>query len=615
LICTALTMLFALGGGAGSASASYGSAQGPALPASAPFQQCPAIYKDASCGYLIDITGGVQPTVLVDPSVGFYEGEDDVLVGVQNDSSLAVGSLHIGVPGSGSNSFAFDNDGMCNREGVGGVPVPGECPFGPNVGPPYGYWGPDAELSAASLDDGSVTFPVPLQPGQYTYFALEAAPGSVVVAGSRNDLIVTALSGGGTFGQAHLSSPAPVDVTDKATLKGPHAAEAAVGKHVTYRLYSDSSCSNEILAGGLPAGGEKTIAEAGKLPESSPYGAELPNNAVYYWRAEYEGDSQNDAVRGNCGDETMTFGTPPAPPQATVTTNLTGSNGASGAQITVPQGTAVSDTASVSLGGVPQSGRVSYYAFSDPGCGSQVAGARLGGATSATGAYGASTAVVLPLGTYYFQVLYSGNAAVAPSRSACAAEVLHVVPAPAPVSCGCSSIRAFLNRVASFGPRSTRLQMRLNVALACTGGIGSGCRGEVRIRAPKGAKFIDTGRHPRGVRGFRPTATLGVKCAGPCAGTTIQRATLSWLALETRTRKRGGRTYRTTVPLASFLGRARHVHPETVLLETICHAAGGAVVQKRMSLTIRFDAHGQVDYRRSDLNGDRRPDGRRLAEF
>jgi hypothetical protein len=177
-----VTVLLALSGGAASASASYGSAQGPALPVSAPFQQCPAVYKDTSCGYLIDISDGAQPTVLVDSGIEFYEGEDDVLVGVQNDSSVPVGSLHLGVPGSGSGSFAFDYDGMCNPRAV---PVPAECPFGPGLGPAYGYWGPDAELTAASADDGSVTFPVPLQPGQYTYFALEAAPGSVVVAGSR----------------------------------------------------------------------------------------------------------------------------------------------------------------------------------------------------------------------------------------------------------------------------------------------------------------------------------------------------------------------------------------------------------------------------------------------
>src|SRR5947209_20542600 len=58
----------------------------PSLPTSTPFQQCAAVYLDSSCGYLVDITGsGSTSTVYVDPSVGYYEGSDDVLVGVQND--------------------------------------------------------------------------------------------------------------------------------------------------------------------------------------------------------------------------------------------------------------------------------------------------------------------------------------------------------------------------------------------------------------------------------------------------------------------------------------------------------------------------------------------------
>ena len=166
---------------AASAAAS-GSPQGPpAGPTSPPFTQCPAIGNNTSCGYLIDVTStSTPPEVLQDASQGAYdEGNDDVTVGVQNDSNVAIGSVHIGVAESGDNIFGFDGDGGCSESSE--IPVkPEGCPFGPagDLSDPYDYWGPDAELNAeaGSSDAGTVTFPTPLQPGQYTYFTLEAPP-------------------------------------------------------------------------------------------------------------------------------------------------------------------------------------------------------------------------------------------------------------------------------------------------------------------------------------------------------------------------------------------------------------------------------------------------------
>src|SRR6202035_1166780 len=80
-----------------------GSAQGPpAGPKSAPFTQCPAIGKDTSCEYLIDVTSTnptVPPTVVADAHQSFFDGEDDVTVAVQNDTKAPLGSIHIGVAG------------------------------------------------------------------------------------------------------------------------------------------------------------------------------------------------------------------------------------------------------------------------------------------------------------------------------------------------------------------------------------------------------------------------------------------------------------------------------------------------------------------------------------
>jgi hypothetical protein len=587
-----------------SAEAAYGSAQSPALPATSPFTQCPAVYEDASCTDLILITNSApQGVILRDPEVGFYEGSDDVLVGVQNESSSPVSSIHVGVADSGDDTFGFDGDGLCNP---GGPPVPSECPFGPSATEdPYDYWGPDAELTVdpLSADDGTVTFPEPLQPGQYTYFSLESQPGNATInSGGSNDLIETILSGGGSEGQ-HITLAAPANVIDKASLKGAFASEAEVGKKVIYRVFSDAACSNEITEKGKPAGGEPAIVSPGELPESSAFGEKLATNAVYYWTAEYAGDTKNNRVVEPCGDEIMTFGTPPARSSATVTTDLKGGASESGTSLTVATGTAVTDTASVTLGGAPQGGRVTYYVYQDAGCTQQVAGARLGSAASTSGAYGPSSPVTLPVGTYYFQAIYSGSGSVAPARSACGSEVLTVAP-----PCACASVKTYLNKFSVFGKDSTRLGMRLNIALTCTGGPGKGCASEVVIHAPAGAKFIDT------AKGAKPTEVVTIHCAGPCSKTTIQRVSLVWLALKTTKKKKGKKTITTTRPIKSFLPQGRAKKSKVITIEMLCDASAG-VVKTIAKMTIHFDKHGQADYKLSDLNGDGKPDRKQLNEF
>ena len=606
-----------------SAEAAYGSAQSGLLPTTPPFTQCPAVEFDASCADLIVITNAhPRGVVLRDPEIGFYDDADDVVVGVQNESSSPISSLKLGVPGSDDDSFGFDGDGLCGEHGP---PIPSECPFAPSateellgsgLSNGWGYWGPDAELTPESSDAGTVTFPEPLQPGQYTYFTLEAELSATAYAGG-SDLIETSLAGAGSETGPHIKAETPENVTDTATLIGADADEAEMGKKVTYRLYSDAACTKEINAKGQPvkstkepAGGEKTIVNTGELPKSSAVGKELATNAVYYWVAEYQGDNAgNEEVIGPCGDETMTFGTPPVRAGATVLTTLKGGS-ASGASITVDEGTSVTDTASATVGGAAQGGRVTYYVYKDSGCTEQVPGAKLGSSASTSGAYGPSSAVTLPDGTYYFQAVYSGSGSVAPADSACGAEVLTVVtPPPPPPPCKCSLVKTYLNKFSVFGNGSTRLGMHLNVELICTSGSGSDCESEVVIRAPKGAQFINP------EKGKKPTAVVTIHCPGPCNQATIDRFTLTWLALNTKKHKHGHKTITTTTPIASFLPKGRANHSKPIVIETYCRESGHPVLMQRLTMTIHFDKHGQVDYKLSDLNGDGKPDRKQLNEF
>jgi hypothetical protein len=138
------------------------SASAAAAPAP-PFTQCPAVGADSSCGLLLDITSsGVA--VLEDPSQGPYDGADDTLVGVINQSSSPISSLALT---SMSPMFAFDGDGICS--GLYGFLA--GCPFGPT-----GYEGPGTGFTQISSDytTGGVTFSGGVAPGATAYFSLEA---------------------------------------------------------------------------------------------------------------------------------------------------------------------------------------------------------------------------------------------------------------------------------------------------------------------------------------------------------------------------------------------------------------------------------------------------------
>jgi hypothetical protein len=177
--------------------------------ASALFPQCPPVGADAGCQYLITIPKGA-PTVQQDtPPQPPFENSDDSLIGVQNNSSSAIGALPMSAP---SSLFLFEQDGICNpiTSGVPGgppagcVPAPGSppgtvcgpqngsCSFPKPPGQPAGYREPGAPVSntqngyegpttwfsnvSASYSAGTVNFSPSLAPGRSTFFSLEQPP-------------------------------------------------------------------------------------------------------------------------------------------------------------------------------------------------------------------------------------------------------------------------------------------------------------------------------------------------------------------------------------------------------------------------------------------------------
>lgn len=78
-----------------------------------PFTQCPAVGYDSSCGILIDITDS-GASVLSDPSQPPYDGIEDTLIGVVNESSHTIDALALH---GDTDLFGFDGDGICGYGG------------------------------------------------------------------------------------------------------------------------------------------------------------------------------------------------------------------------------------------------------------------------------------------------------------------------------------------------------------------------------------------------------------------------------------------------------------------------------------------------------------------
>ncbi len=416
-----------------------GSPQGPPVgPTTPPFTQCPAIGEDTTCQYLIDVKSATEPPVIIeDPSQLFYDGNDDVTIAVQNETGAPLSKVHIGVLESGDGVFSFDGDGVC-AESI--TPRPFGCPFNTEPNEAAGYTGPDTELvaEAGSTDAGTVTFPTPLANGQYTYFTLEAPPaGTTIVAGEVNDTIATKLSPvpqtEPPTEEARLTFLTPVNVIDKATIKGPNA-KFAEGE-VEYRVYSDPGCTKEVANAGkatvVKSAAEENVAEAGP---SQPVGASLPTNAAYYWQVKYTGSKkgvkteENSPTTSVCGEESMSFGL------ASVVTSLSG-GGQAGSSLTVAPGTAVTDTATVSAGGQTVYGQIEYKVYSNASCTTEVTS---GGTVTTTNGIGPSSQPVTLTtpGTYYFQASFTGLKVPVTGKSACGSEVVNVVPPPPPPNSG-----------------------------------------------------------------------------------------------------------------------------------------------------------------------------------
>ena len=181
----------------------------PAVTPQAPlFTECPAIGHDTGCQFLITLPASGPATITEDKNQGPYDGSDDTLVGIVNDTAVPIPSVNLS---STNDIFHFDGDGICSH---GFTPFVGSgyCTNG-NV--TTGYEGPINTFSGYTSSDGYTTGVVnfdALAPGASTFFSLESS-----------------LSG------VSFIIPADFSVTKSVTSPGPYYAGDA-STPITYRL-------------------------------------------------------------------------------------------------------------------------------------------------------------------------------------------------------------------------------------------------------------------------------------------------------------------------------------------------------------------------------------------
>jgi hypothetical protein len=192
---------------------------------------------------------------------------------------------------------------------------------------------------------------------------------------------------------ATLGSP----IQDTATLSG---ATANAGGTITFHLYSDAACANEVTTG-LPSvtvNGNGDYGSGNYTPTAV---------GTYYWIASYSGDLSNAPSTGKCGDAGESSVVSRVQP-AIVTF-------ATGATI----GGSIHDTATLSGATATAGGTITFHLYSDAACANEVTTTLTPATVSGNGDYGSGNFTPSAVGTYYWIASYSGDTANKPIAGHC----------------------------------------------------------------------------------------------------------------------------------------------------------------------------------------------------
>jgi hypothetical protein len=126
------------------------------------------------CNTLITINADSTVTVSI-PDATPYDGVEDNLVGVRNNSANAITSLNL----SGLDIFGLDNDGVCTFTFTAASGVAGStyCSNSQTAGTdPGDYYGPTSTFVITDANNGVVNFAPGVASGVSAFFSLEEAP-------------------------------------------------------------------------------------------------------------------------------------------------------------------------------------------------------------------------------------------------------------------------------------------------------------------------------------------------------------------------------------------------------------------------------------------------------
>jgi hypothetical protein len=132
------------------------------------------------CNVVITINADGSTAVSVKDSTP-YENSEDIIVGIQNNSSSTVPALSI-TSAPGNDIFGFDGDGMCIYTFVGSS----YCSAAQMAGTdPFDYQGPTSTFTNIGSNGltGTVNFNPAISAGGSTYFSLEGQPSASLVVG------------------------------------------------------------------------------------------------------------------------------------------------------------------------------------------------------------------------------------------------------------------------------------------------------------------------------------------------------------------------------------------------------------------------------------------------
>jgi hypothetical protein len=192
----------------------------------------------------------------------------------------------------------------------------------------------------------------------------------------------------------HASGPVTIGnpISDTATLSGGFSPTGSI----TFRAFSDASCSTQVFTSTVPVSGNGDYGSGDFTPTAA---------GTYFWTASYSGDANNLAASTACGDANESSVVNKAQPG--IVTQASG-------PVTI--GSAIHDTATLS-GGFSPTGSITFRAFSDASCSTQVFTSTV--PVSGNGDYGSGDFTPTAAGTYFWTASYSGDANNLAASTAC----------------------------------------------------------------------------------------------------------------------------------------------------------------------------------------------------